>query len=229
MSESWERENKILEEIISLDDNEVFQNVYQRKGKGGRLALIVNKNRFEVRNLTNMLVPVKWGVEAFWVILTPRHINQSSKIKRIACASVNSKPGSRSKSDLLDHISDAFNIVSTKFGEGVHFIIAGDTNELRLKPILDLSSTFVQIVTKPTRDDKTTGKMAMLDPIIMKLSKYYQSPEVLPPLDADPDTNGKPSDHNIVVCRPISVVNNVNEGLQERFKCSQLLILELNL
>ena len=210
MSESWERENKVLEEIISLDDHEVFSNVYQRKGKGGCPALIVNKNKFEIRNLTNTLVPVKWGVEAVWVILTPRHINQSSKIKRIACASVYSKPGSRSKSDLLDHISDAFNIVSTKFGEGVHFIIAGDTNELRLKPILDLSSTFVQIVTKPTRHDKTTGKKAMLDPIIMTLSKYYQSPEVLPPLDADPDTNGKPSDHNIVVCRPISVINNVN-------------------
>ena len=158
--------------------------------------------------MTNTLVPVKWGVEAVWAILTPKQTSQSSKIKRIACAAIYSKPGSNSKTDLLDHISEAFNIVSTKFGEGVHFII--DTNELRLKPIMNLSPTFVQIVTKPTRHDKTTGKKTMLEPIIMTLSKYYQSPVILSPLDADPDTNGKQSDHNIVVCRPVSVINNVN-------------------
>ena len=103
-------------------------------------------------------MPVKWGVEAVWVILTPKDVNQTSKIKRIVCASIYSKPGSKHKTDLLDHISEAFNIVSTKFGEGLQFIIAGDTNELRLKPILYLSLTLVQTVTKPTRFDKTTGK-----------------------------------------------------------------------
>ena len=106
--------------------------------------------------------------------------------------------------------------MSTTFGEGVHFIIAGDTNELRLKPIMDLSPTFVQIVTKPRRHDKNTGKKAMLDPIIMTLSKYYQSPEILSPLDADPDTNGKQSDHNIVVSHPNSAINNVNERVTKK-------------
>ena len=72
--------------------------------------------------------------------------------------SIYSKPGSKHKSDLLDHLCDAFNIVSTKFGEGVQFIIAGDTNKLRLKPIIDLSPNLVQIVTKLTRYNKTTGK-----------------------------------------------------------------------
>ena len=164
---------------------------------GGRPALIVNKNKFEVKTLTNTLIPVKWGVEAVWALLTPKNVNQTSKIQKIVCASIYSKHGSNKKSDLLDHISDAFHIVNTKFGRGLHMIIAGDTNDLRLKPIIDLSPSLVQIVTMPTREDKTTGKKAMLDPIIMTLSKYYQTPEILPALDADPDSNGKPSDHKI--------------------------------
>ena len=42
ISESWERENKTLNEIINLPDHVVISNVYQRRGVGGRPALIVN-------------------------------------------------------------------------------------------------------------------------------------------------------------------------------------------
>ena len=49
---------------------------------------------------------------------------------------------------------------------------------------------------------------ALLDPILTTLSKYYQIPECLEPLDADPDKDGKKSDHRIVVARAISVFNN---------------------
>ena len=37
MSESWERENKTLGEIVNLEDHEVISNVHQREGKGGDL------------------------------------------------------------------------------------------------------------------------------------------------------------------------------------------------
>ena len=49
---------------------------------------------------------------------------------------------------------------------------------------------------------------AMLDPIMSTLGAYYQQPVCLPPLDADPDTNGKPADHLIVVMRPVNTLNN---------------------
>ena len=49
---------------------------------------------------------------------------------------------------------------------------------------------------------------ALLDPIISTLGSYYQQPILLPPLDPDPDTNGKPSDHLIGVMKPIDTVNN---------------------
>ena len=39
-----------------------------------------------------------------------------------------------------------------------------------------------------------------------------ERPQCLAPLDSDPDTNGKPSDHQIVIVRPISAINN--EGLR---------------
>ena len=49
---------------------------------------------------------------------------------------------------------------------------------------------------------------AILDPIIMTLSNYYQEPLCLEPLDSDPEKNGVKSDHRIVVTRPISTLNN---------------------
>ena len=131
LSETWERELKTLSEIITLEDYTVISNVFQRDGVGGRPALVVNNKKFDVRNITNTIVTVKWGVEAVWAIVTPKQISQTSKIQNIACAAIYSKPGSRHKTDMLNHLSDAFNIVSTKFGRGTHFIIAGDTNELR--------------------------------------------------------------------------------------------------
>ena len=105
---------------------------------------------------------------------------------------------------LLDHISDAFNILSTKYGRGLHFILAGDTNNLKFDSILSLSPSLVQIVREWTRLDPP----AILDPIIMTLSHLYQQPLCLDPLDADPDKNGVKSDHRIVISKPISILNN---------------------
>ena len=59
--------------------------------------------------------------------------------------------------------------------------------------------------------DKNGSKRAggaLLDPILMTLSSYYQIPECLEPLDSDPDKNGKKSDHRIVLGKPITAINN---------------------
>ena len=48
----------------------------------------------------------------------------------------------------------------------------------------------------------------ILDKVITTLSAYYQAPNILPPLDNDPNKDGRPSDHNIVVMCAISVLNN---------------------
>ena len=115
-----------------------------------------------------------------------------------------SKPDSRKKFLLLDHISEAYNILSKKYGRGLHFVIAGDTNDLRLDTILSLSPNFRQIVQDWTR----LNPPAILDPVLTTLSNYYQVPECLNPLDPDPDKNGKPSDHKIVLVKPVNIINN---------------------
>ena len=48
----------------------------------------------------------------------------------------------------------------------------------------------------------------MLDPIITTLGSFYQEPVIHPPLDADPESNGRPSDHLIPVMTPIDTINN---------------------
>ena len=98
MSESWEREHLQLNDIIQLEDHMVISNVYQRTGKGGRPALVVNKEKYHVQDITNTLVNVKWGVEAVWCLLTPKNVTKESKIQKIACAAIYSKPGSKHKS-----------------------------------------------------------------------------------------------------------------------------------
>ena len=200
MSESWERPDEPLEQIIDLPNHTVISNPHQRKGVGGRPALIINNEKYHVRNITQSLIDIPWGVEATWAIMSPKTVTNDSSIQKIAVCSLYSKPNSKKKTLLLDHISQAFHTISTKYGRGLHFIIAGDTNDLKLDNILNLSPNMRQLVQGVTRLDPPT----MLDPIISTLGCYYQQPVCLPPLDADPDSNGSPSDHLIVVMRPVN-------------------------
>ena len=85
---------------------------------------------------------------------------------------------------MLDHINQAFHIISAKYSRGLHFILAADSNDLKLDNILSLSSQMRQMVTGVTR----LNPPKMIDPIIT-------SPR-------------KPSDHFIPVLRPIDMINN---------------------
>ena len=73
-----------------------------------------------------------------------------------------------------------------------------------------LSPNLSQEVKVPTRNNPD----ATLDTITSTLSKYYQSPFTLPPLDNDSTNSGKPSDHLIVVWKPI----NANEQTTRKYK-----------
>ena len=42
LSESWEREELTLDEVINLENHKIISNVFQRKGKGGRPVMIAN-------------------------------------------------------------------------------------------------------------------------------------------------------------------------------------------
>ena len=204
MSESWEPLEQPLDEIINLPNYTVISNPHQRKGTGGRPALIINNSKYNVKNLTQSLIEIPWGLEATWAIISPKNITSDSSIKKIALCSFYRKPKSKKKSLLLDHINQSFNIISSKYGYGLHYIISGDSNDLKLDNIFNLSHNMKQLVSNVTR----LAPPAMLDHIISTLGAYYQQPACLPPLDPDPDSNGSPSDHLIVVMRPIDTLNN---------------------
>ena len=105
---------------------------------------------------------------------------------------------------LYDHISRVYSQLSSKYTKGLHWIICGDTNDLKLDPILHMNSNFTQVVQDPTR----LNPPRILDPIITTLTGFYQVPQCLPPLDVDPFKNGKPSDHKMVGMEPISLISN---------------------
>jgi hypothetical protein len=190
--------------LIKIEDFKVISNVFQRKGKGGRPAIIVNSKKYHIENLTQNVISIPWGVEVVWAVLTPKNVNNSSKIQKIVIGSIYSKPDSRKKSLLLDHIAEVFNVMNAKHKKGLHWILCGDTNDLNLDSILQLSPNLKQVVQNPTR----LNPPKILDPIITTLSSYYQMPECLAPLDPDPDCDGKPADHLMVKMKPLSVLNN---------------------
>ena len=136
------------------------------------------------------MITIPWGVEATWAIISPKNITSNSRVQKIALCSFYSKPNSKAKSLLVDHINQAYNIISTKYPKGLHFIIAGDSNDLKLDNILNISPQLSQVVNSPTR----LNPPAMLDPIITTLGCYYQTPTIHPPLDPDPFSNGSPID-----------------------------------
>ena len=197
-----EREELPLKEVIKLDNFEIVSDVHQRKGIGVRSAVMVNKDKFVVKNLTNTEIQIPWGVEAVWALLIPLNLPSNNSVKEIAFCAVYSKPKSKKKTKLLDHISESYNLLRKKCGEGLHFIISGDTNDLRLTSILNLDSNFSQFVQEWTR----LNPPALLDPVIMTLSKLYQELLCLDTLDSDSDKAGVKADHLIVLVKPVSTL-----------------------
>ena len=88
VSETWEREELPLKEVIKLENFEIVSDVHQRKGKGGRSAIMINKDKFTVKNLTNTDIQIPWGVETVWALLTPSNLPLNSSVKKIACCAV---------------------------------------------------------------------------------------------------------------------------------------------
>ena len=99
--------------------------------------------------------------------------------------------------------------LTAKYGRGLFWILTGDTNDLKLGPLLRINSKFKSVVKKHTRIIlKNLKRSSILDNIITDLHRWYQEPECLPPINSDTE-KGKPSDHLTVVFTPISVLHNM--------------------
>ena len=107
ISESWERDDLPLVEQLDLENFEIFTNVKQREFKGGKPAILINKEKFHVKPLCPEPITVPIGVEAVWCMITPKQANSRSKIKHIAVASIYYRgPKSTKKDELFDHIAE---------------------------------------------------------------------------------------------------------------------------
>ena len=149
-------------------------------------------------------------------------------LKKIFLGAIYVKPSSRKKTALIDHIADVYNTLKTKHGRGLHWILAGDTNDLKLGPILRLNSNLKSIVKKSTRiNPKNPHKVRILDNIITDLHKWYQEPKCLAPIDPD-NINGKPSDHLTVVCESLNVINNIPSRQKQTITCRPIMESGLN-
>ena len=200
ISESWERDNLSLREFLDLENYQIFSNVKQRDFKGGKPAIVIKTEKYNVKPLCPDVITVPVGVEAVWVLISPKVRNPRNRIKNIAVCSIYYRgPKSTKKKELFDHLAESYNILVSKYGSGLQFLIAGDTNRLNLSPILALSPNLKQVVKVPTR----LKPEAILDPIITSMWKFYSEPVTKPPLQNDPN-NGKPSDHLVVLMRPLA-------------------------
>ena len=199
VSESWERENETIEKVLNDDEFTVISNPFQRRGRGGRPLIIVRSTNYNVEKLD---ISCPWGVEMVWALVGIKKANSMSKIQKILVGSFYSKPGSRKKQVLHDHISVVFHQISSRISNGLYSLICGDANCLKLDPILNLSPQLKQIVDKPTRGDK------ILDPIITDLHRFYLRPTIEAPLQVDANELGEDSDHKMVLLRPLNNIEN---------------------
>ena len=137
--------------------------------------------------------------------ITPKNNKANSNIKKIVLCSFYSPPNSSTRHKLIDHICGIYHLLSAKYGHGLQFIMAGDSNDMNLDGIVQLSPALRQVVIDYTR----LNPPAMLDPIITTLANFYQTPVCLQPLGPDEDSLCVESDHKIVEMKPINENENI--------------------
>ena len=73
----------------------------------GRPALIINKTKYNIKNITQCVINIPWRIEVVWALLTPFNAENDSLIQIIIFGPIYLKPGQPSKwhTELLDHIT----------------------------------------------------------------------------------------------------------------------------
>ena len=88
-----------------------------------------------------------------------------------------------------------------KFGDiyrGSAVILGGDTNNLPLQQLCDVYPELVCMVNKPTHGNN------ILDVLLTDAVTHYDVAQVFPPIKPDDDKYGAPSDHCVVVMKPVN-------------------------
>ena len=112
ISESWERDNFTLEQLLQLDNYKVITNVKQRNFKGGKPAILIKDDNYHIKELCPEPITVPVGVEAVWALISHKKNNPATaqyKVKHIAVGAIYYRgPKSTTKKELFDHIAETF-------------------------------------------------------------------------------------------------------------------------
>ena len=200
ITEIWEKsENKKhqfkLEELFEMEGVKYISTPRPGARRGGGAAIAVRVDDFSIKKL-NVHIPS--GLEVVWGLLKPRII--SGKItKNISCCFY-SPPRSKLRSNLVDHISLTLQqLLTTHPGAGI--LISGDRNSLDIPTLLNIDPCLRQWVKQATRGTR------VLDIILSNLGRFYDEPQIVPPIQPDNPNKGCPSDHMGVVATPHTNAN----------------------
>ena len=202
ISETWQDVNKsdhkhkidILENHYGFKWYSFARPKYRDDGSvtgGGGTAVLVNQKNFTSSIIQDIVIPK--NIEVVWVKVIPKH---KTLIKSFIICGIYSKPNSRTKSILNDHIATNFHLQKMK-NEGVKFFFLGDFNDHKPHVILQLSPQLRQVVHHQTYRQNT------LDLVITDAHAVYHPPIQEPPLLPDDPDSAAPSDHygNILIPR----------------------------
>ena len=163
---------------------------------GGGSAILVNSRNWLSQQLHEILIPQ--GLEVVWVKVAPRF---KSIMKILFICGIYSKPNSRKKTVLSDHISMNYHLLKMKFPDA-KFLFLGDFNCYKPDHILLLSPQLRQLVHYGTHGEKP------IDLIITDMHTLYHPPLPNHYLLPDHPAEAAPSDHlgNLMLPRSIQGV-----------------------
>ena len=133
ISESWNRDNEPLEELIQIENYKVISNVRHREGRGGKPLIIVDTANYNIIEVCPGLFTVPTEVEAVWVVLQPKERSRSQNFHFIAvCSYYYAGPKRTPRNVIYDHFAETCNVLKSKYGEDLEFILSSDSNKLNL-------------------------------------------------------------------------------------------------
>ena len=133
LSETWKREEEPISELINIEGYKVISNVKERDIRGVKPALIINEEKYHIKQLCPDTITVPVGVEAVWVSIRSKHTHPKHEVNRIiVCSYYYSKKVTKSAESLYDHFAESYNLLESKFGKKTQYIFLGDSNRLNL-------------------------------------------------------------------------------------------------
>ena len=82
ISESWERDNLRLKDLIQMENYKVISTVKRRDFLRGNPALIINSAKYHIKEICLEPITVPVGVEAIWALISPKQKVRNQRLTK---------------------------------------------------------------------------------------------------------------------------------------------------